>query len=81
MNDERPQRIDCPRCGGTCMLDVDSKTASYATLPDRMVALGPMACGAVCQNCGHRREGVIHDLDVELATGRLAFGRIVLEDE
>jgi hypothetical protein len=72
----------CPLCTGDYKLSVVfSHDDSYAVLPDRLLALSDAHCTATCTRCGHVQEGVIKDLDVELETGMLTFGTIVLDDE
>lgn len=70
----------CPVCTGVYKLSVEFATDdSYAVLPDRLLALGDARCTATCTECGHTQDGVIKDLDVELKSGQLTFGTIVLE--
>lgn len=69
----------CPHCGAVCKLMVQfASDDSYAVLPDRLMALGDVACTATCIQCGQVRTGIVKDLDVELETGMLKFGTIVL---
>jgi hypothetical protein len=72
----------CSVCKGDYKLSVVfSNDDSYAVLPDRLLALGDAHCTATCTRCGHVQEGIIKDLDVELESGLLTFGTIVLDDE
>lgn len=69
----------CPECDNDCKLNVVMDDANYATLPDRLLGLSDMPCYVICTTCGHRRDAIIRDLDVELATGTLRFGTIIYQ--
>lgn len=76
-----PEQQLCPRCGGSCAVLVDVDTGNSAHLPDRFMALSPMSVTLTCEDCGHHRAGQIFDLDVNLESGRMEFGRIEVSDD
>jgi hypothetical protein len=75
------EKQTCSKCGGDCKLGVDLETGISASLHDRFMALSSMDCTVTCLDCGQERHGRIHDMDINLDTGRLEFGRIELEDD
>jgi hypothetical protein len=66
----------CPDCAGDCKLNVDVETGVSAKLDDRFLALTPMDAWVTCLDCGLRRAAKISDLDINLESGRLEFGKI-----
>lgn len=77
----RPEPHFCPNCPGeVCALSLDLETGGFAKLPDRLISLHPMQCTMRCAKCDYTRSGRAYDIDVNLSTGRLEFGRLELDD-